>query len=277
MDVRGRFMAGTSARTGSHHAGMMPLRSTVSEKMVLTAALAVAVTLSLATAAWARPATCLEACASRGALTTVARASHTAASRHVAAVQKAHPRQHHRHGLRANRALGVTTTRPQPLSPPRQRPEHRAALPRVSARERTHSGPRAGYRALAALPGLYSLPTSTPGRLDSDRIPFSEGQPGLDHSGRGPPRAGPFTSLPPSFAGGLPPYLQSTAVRPSIQSGSSDAPRSHGVFRAAPGWLAAASSYRFTPSQEPLQRCSHACRPEGAAVCCLMPSVGGFS
>lgn len=277
VDVGARSMAGTIALTGSHRAGMTSLRNTISSTLALAALLAAAATLSLATAAMARPATCLEACAPAATFTTVAHPAHTAAWHHQAPGRAAHPRAHHRHASRASRALGVTTTRPQPLSPPRQRPEHRAALPRVSSGGRTHAGPRAGDRGLAALPGLHSLPTPAARALDADQIQLNERQPGLDHPGRGPPRTGPFTSLPPCFAGGLPPFLPSTAPRSLVQPGSSCASRLGRGIRAASALARTASSYGRNPFPEPLQSCSCADRPEGAAAFGLMPSVGGFS
>ena len=252
-------------------------RITLAARWFVTAAFAAALTMALASASWAQPATCAGPCASRAAFVVTARASHTDASaRHVASSRAAGLRHHHRHALLANRSTGATTTRPQPLTPARQRPEHRAALPRVTARMRTQTGPREGQRALAALPGLPSHLTLAGGRLDPDQIHFIARTDGFIYAGRGPPRPGPFTSLPPSCAGGLPLLLLSAALWPLLLSGSSNASWSRGVSRAAPVRLAAASSYRFTPLLEPPPSCSYANRLEGAVVCFLMPSVGGF-
>ena len=251
---------------------MKPLRPGI----VVTLGVAAALGMSLG----ARPAAAdVDRGASPVVLQVAARPAHTDATPCLS-VRTGHALhlRHHRHGGRhAGRMAGATTTRREPLSPPRPHPEHRAALPRVGTGTRTHGGSRDGQRAIATLPGLPALLTLEAGSFDADQNASFARMRGFVHSGRGPPRAGPFTSLPPSFAGGLPLLLPSTALLLPLQSGSSDAPRSHGVFRAAPGWTAAACSYRFTRSEEPLQRCSHACRPEGAAVCCLMPSVGGFS
>ncbi len=257
---------------------MKPLRHAVLSTPIVTAAFAATLGVMFATASWAGPPACAGSCTPRTALVVPARAAHTDASaRHVASSHLARARHHHRHALRVSRSFAPVAARPQPLSPARQRPEHRAALPRMNASTRTHSGPRDGQRALAALPRMPSMLTLAGGWFDPDRIQCILCQGGLVHSGRGPPRAGPFTSLPPSRAGGLPPFLLSTASFALLQSGSSDASRSRGVYRGVSMRIAAVSSYRLTRSLEPLQRCSCANRPEGAVACSLMPSVGGFS
>lgn len=261
---------------------MEPLRTSSVTRLIVTAAFTAAFAVTLAALAWAGPEAgpggCDARCASAAALVVAARPAHTdASSRHIAASHAAHARHHHRHLVHASRGLGVTTTRPQPLSPPRQHPEHRAALPRLSAGLRTHSGSRDGQRALTALPGLPALLTLAGEGLDPDQNQSVARMEGFIYSGRGPPRAGPFTSLPPSLAGGLPLLLLSTAPWPHLQSGSLIATQSRGVSHAAPVRLTAASSYRFSPSLEPLPCCSCANRPEGAVACFFMPSVGGFS
>ena len=228
-----------------------------------------AVGLSLTAFVAARPAAAgADPMASPASLHAAALGAHT----HVqpgstSASHATNVRHHHHHRAAANRASTATTTRPQPLSPPRQHPEHRAALPRVSAGGRNHAGPRDGQRAFAAVTGLRSLFTPAAAPMDPDQNEIARGVKGFPLESRGPPRAGPFDSLPPSFAGGLPRYLQSPApiLRPS---GSTVAASSRGLIPAAAhARFRSACSYELTRSQEPLQCCSHACRPEGAAVC----------
>jgi hypothetical protein len=228
-----------------------------------------AVGLSLAAFITARPAVAgADPMAPPAPLHSAALGAHT----HVqpgttCASHAAHLRRHHHHRAATIRASATTTTRPQPLNPARQRPEHRAALPRVSASGRTHAGPRDGQRAFAAITGLRSLLTVAVAPMDPDQNEIVRGLEGFPLESRGPPRAGPLDSLPPSFAGGLPRYLLSPA--PTHRPFGSTVAASPGglIPAAARARPRTACSYGFTRSQEPLQGCSHACRPEGAAAC----------
>jgi hypothetical protein len=115
---------------------MKPLRQTI-QAIVVTLGLTAALGLTF----WARPAAAdpdRDACpaaadADRGACPAVihvsARPVHTDATARMA-TRRGHAARAHRHrhgGVRAGRISGTTTTRREPLSPPRQRPEHRAA------------------------------------------------------------------------------------------------------------------------------------------------------
>jgi len=100
-----------------------------------------------------------------------------------------------------------------------------------------------------------------------------------DHGGsRSGHRALATSRIPPSLAGGHPTLSASPALTSATQHpGSTDAPPDRGLLRPASARVRPACSYSTTESQEPLTGCSHPCRPEGAAGCCSMPSVGGIS
>ena len=241
-----------------------------------TIRIAILVAMALAAAVLARPA---GADATRRAaptsLHTAARPAHTAAAGSLASAS--HGARHHlrRHAPRPGHGFTIATTRPLPVRPTRSHPDHRAALPRARAVQRDHGGVRSGHRMLATLPGIPSLLTLTVAPLDPDQNETFSREEGTVFAARGPPSAPSHTSLPPSFAGGPSSDPASPAILP-VQSGSPGAEPSRGIPSAATR-PRPACSYRITRFQEPLQGSSHACRPEGAAVCCIRPSVGGHS
>ncbi len=255
---------------------MKPLHTAVRAASIVKATTVAAFAIALASAL---PASAVAggAGAATRTMCAPARAAHTDASaRHLARNRAAHARHRHHRLAHVTRG-GVTTTRPQPLSPPRSRPEHRAALPRVSARVRTPSGPRDGHGALALAPVPRAQTTPTGARLDPDRFQLVVHQGGGVHAGRGPPRAGPLTTLPPFSVGGLPSFLTSATLPTQLQSSRSSASHVREVCRSASARPGAAFPYRDTPSSEPLTSCSYANRPEGAVACGSMPSAGGLT
>jgi len=204
-----------------------------------------------------------------------ARASHT-----VAHARSAHAGRRAAHHRLARTRYGITAgdERPMPLHPAGRGPERRAALPRVHRSVRDHGGSRSGHRALATVPGLPNLLAHSVSQLDPDQNDTMCFEPGCALAGRGPPGPAEPSRIPPSLAGGHPTLSASPALTSATQHpGSTDAPPDRGLLRPASARVRPACSYSTTESQEPLTGCSHPCRPEGAAGCCSMPSVGGIS
>jgi hypothetical protein len=204
-----------------------------------------------------------------------ARASHTAT--HAHATRAGHRAAHHRF---ARTRYGITAGdgRPTPLHPVGRGPERRAALPRIHRTVRDHGGSRSGHRTLATVPGLPTLLALDFTQLDPDQNQTMSCETGCVLAGRGPPAPAEPSSFPPSLAGGHPTLSASPAPTSATHHpGSTDAPPDRGLLRPASARVRPAFSYPITDLQEPLTGCSHPCRPEGAAGCCSMPSVGGNS
>ena len=241
-----------------------------------TVRIAIPMALALAAALVARPAGAdAVRHAAPASLHAAAHPVHTAAASRVACATHGIRHHLHRHAPRPGHGFTIATTRPLPLRPTRSHPDHRAALPRARAVQRDHGGVRSGHRTLATLPGVPSLLTLAVAPLDPDQNETISREEGTVFAGRGPPSPPTHTTLPPSFAGGPALDLPSPAILP-VPSDRPDADPSRGVPSAA---LRPRSdgSYRITRFQEPLTGSSHACRPEGAAVCCIRPSFGGYS
>jgi hypothetical protein len=241
-------------------------------KLVRTAAM---LALMLAATVAARPA----ASASRpprAGLQVAARALHTDAS--GARSSRAHGHSGHRHAhhhrARTNAAARLaSSTAPAPLQPMKPGPDHRAALPRIGGGAHGQGGTRAAGSIHAALAGrtaplILAGAAHTP-RGDDSNVPSG----GSIHSGRGPPLGASLTTLPPLRARRAAPNfpLRASTPRESDPSELSEPP-DHARMRAT---VARCSVIRL--NHERIIRRSHACRPEGAAGCDLMPSIGGLT
>ncbi len=228
--------------------------------------------LMLAAIVAARPALAAEN-HSRAEMRGVAHAVHTDASgvrstRLHAGVR----RRHHRHAALERQASAADATpRPQPLRPERPRPDPRAALPRLVGGAHGHGESRAHDRTAAALPGRSALIAVATIPLDIHQNDSTVPPGGSSHAGRGPPRAASYATLPPLCAGRADLLLPIPAPAASNPGPSADTPR--GIATGTRARMAC--PYAFVSVPEPLQGCSHACRPEGAAACRSLPSFGG--
>ena len=207
----------------------------------------------------------------RAEMRGVAHAVHTDAS--VAGATRLHAgvrHRHHRHAtLERQASAAATTPRPQPLRPERPRPDPRAALPRLGGRAHGHGGTRAHDRTAAAQPGRSALIAVATAPLDDHQNDSTVPPGGSSHSGRGPPRAASSATLPLSGAGLVQLLLPIPAPAASTP-GSSEVTVEGVATRAR-----MACPCAFVSVLELLPSCSHACRPEGAAACRSLPSIGG--
>ena len=241
-------------------------------KLVRTAAM---LALILAATVAARPAASAGR-APRAGLQVAARAVHTDAS--GARSSRAHARSAHRHThhhrARTNPAARLaSSSAPAPLQPMKPGPDHRAALPRIVGSGHGQGGTRAAGSIHAALAGraaplILAGAAHTP-RGDDSNVPSG----GSIHSGRGPPRIASLTTLPLLRARRAAPNFSLRAPTPPEPEPSEfSEPPDHARIRAT---VARCSVVRL--NQERNFRRSHACRPEGAAACYLMPSIGGLT
>ena len=189
---------------------------------------------------------------------------------HVKAHRVARHRAHHHDGaiVRSGRHRAFPGV-PAPHSPARQRAEHRAALP-VAARGH-HRAPTS--RPSHALPVAIVIPTGSAIAARLDALPDDSFSilAGRVISGRGPPRARRFASLPPtSLPGSL---LTSRSAAPPARSSFPTHP-AVAVARVLPCLPAGPRAVPLPECPETVSGRSHVRRPGGTAACLTTPSRG---